>query len=366
MIIGNAEKDHRRFRDIIKGRIKQDLKKYISHGELIGKRGKDFVSIPIQQIDIPDFRYGHEQTGGVGQGKGNLGGILGPGKSTSGGGAGDQPGRHILEVDITLDELADMLGSELELPRIQPKGRNNIDSEHYKYTGIRQAGPESLRHFKRTFGRALRRQVASDEYDPSNPIIVPVHDDKRYRSRRVIRKPENNAAIFFMMDVSGSMQAEQKDIVRTEAFWIETWIRKNYKNTEIRYIAHDSEAQEVDEEKFYRTKEGGGTMISSAYTLCDRLIGVSFNPEDWNIYCFHFSDGDNLAADNDVCRKILTDSLLRKVNLFCYGEVKAAYGEGMFYKALSTVSDRENLVCSKISSKEGILDSIRQFLGKGK
>lgn len=373
MVIRNAEKDHSRFRQIIKGRIKQNLKEYISHGELIGKKGKDLVSIPIQQIDIPDFRYGDEETGGVGQGKGNPGDVLGPGRSRSGGGAGgagDQPGKHILEVDITLDELAEMLGDELELPRIQPKGRNNIDSEYYRYTGIRQAGPESLRHFKRTYGRALRRQLISGKYNLFDPVIIPIHEDKRYRSRKQIKKPENNAAILFMMDVSGSMQDEQKEIVRTEAFWIETWLRSNYDGVEIRYIAHDAEAQEVDEDTFYKTREGGGTRISSAYTLCNKLIDISFNPDDWNTYCFHFSDGDNLSEeDNNDCKKILTKSLLGKVNLFCYGEVKAAYGEGTFLKALSTISDHENhenLICSKINAKEDILDSIRHFLGKGK
>ncbi len=367
MVIGNVEKDHSRFRDIIKGKIKQNLKEYILHGELIGRKGKDLVSIPIPQIDIPDFRYGHEKTGGVGQGKGSPGDVLGPGRSRSGGGAGDQPGEHILEVEITLDELAQMLGDELELPRIQPRGKKNINSEHYKYTGIRQAGPESLRHFKRTYKRALLRQIASEEYSLSNPIITPIHEDKRYRSRKEIRKPENNAVILFMMDVSGSMQDEQKEIVRTEAFWIETWLRSNYDGVEIRYITHDADAREVDEESFYKTRESGGTRISSAYTLCDKLIGISFNPDDWNVYCFHFSDGDNLSAeDNNNCKEILTKSLLEKVNLFCYGEVKAAYGEGTFYKALSTISNHENLICSKINAKEDILDSIRQFLGKGK
>ena len=61
------DQDHARFRDIVKGRIRQNLKKYISHGELIGRQGKDAVSIPVPQIDMPQFRFGDKQQGGVGQ-----------------------------------------------------------------------------------------------------------------------------------------------------------------------------------------------------------------------------------------------------------------------------------------------------------
>ena len=77
------------------------------------------------------------------------------------GGAGDQPGGHILEVELSMEEMAAILGEELALPRIEPRGKKNIVTTRDKYTGIRQAGPESLRHFKRTFKRALKRQIAA-------------------------------------------------------------------------------------------------------------------------------------------------------------------------------------------------------------
>jgi len=75
----NIEQDYLRFRQIVRGKIKQDLKKYISQGELIGKKGKDFVSIPIPQIEMPSFRFGRRNTGGVGQGEGEPGTALSPG-----------------------------------------------------------------------------------------------------------------------------------------------------------------------------------------------------------------------------------------------------------------------------------------------
>ena len=75
-----------------------------------------------------------------------------------------------------------------------------------------------------------------------------------------------------MMDVSGSMGDEQKEIVRIESFWIDAWLKKQYKGLETRYIIHDAVAREVDRDTFFRTRESGGTMISSAYKLAAQII----------------------------------------------------------------------------------------------
>ncbi|MDP6959780.1 MAG: DUF444 family protein, partial [Planctomycetota bacterium] len=222
-MVKRIDKDFGRFRQIIKGRIRKDLRKYITNGEMIGQRGKYAVSIPLPQINIPVFRYGKNDQGGVGQGEGEVGDPVGQGEDGSGN-AGDQPGKHILEVDVSLDELAQILGEELELPRIEPKGKSNVIADHDVYSGIARTGPESLRHFKRTFREALKRQLAMGTYDPENPVILPVREDKRYRTWKTKEQPQNHAVIIYMMDVSGSMGDEQKEIVRIEAFWIDTWL----------------------------------------------------------------------------------------------------------------------------------------------
>lgn len=367
-MVKRIDKDLSRFRQIIRGKVKKDLKKYITRGELIGKKGKDFVSIPINQIHIPRFRFSSKKAGGVGQGEGEIGTPIGQGDEAGAGGAGDAPGRHILEVDISLDELAEMLGEELELPNVEAKGKKNITSEKDKYTGISDTGPESLRHFKRTYKQALKRQIITQNYNPENPIIVPVREDKRYRTWKVSVEPESNAVIIYMMDVSGSMGDEQKEIVRTESFWIDTWLHYQYKNIETRYIIHDAVAREVDKETFYHTRESGGTIISSAYKLASKVIDEFYNPSEWNIYLFHFSDGDNWGEiDTDECIAILRDNLLSQINLFCYGQVESPYGSGQFIRDLEDyLPDEEKMVLSEIPDKEGIYTSIKEFLGKGK
>ena len=363
------DQDHRRFRQIVRGKIRKNLRKYISQGEMIGKKGKDMVSIPLPQIDIPRFRFGSKDQGGVGQGDGQPGDSLGQGEQQPGQGeAGDSPGEHLLEVEMTMEELADILGEELQLPNIEPKGAERIVSRKDKYTGIRRTGPESLKHFRRTFKQALRRQISMGTYDPKRPIILPIKDDKRYRSWNTDIQPQSNAVIIYMMDVSGSMGDEQKEIVRIESFWIDTWLRSQYQGIESRYIIHDAMAKEVDRDTFFSTRESGGTMISSAYKLCAKMIRDEYPVSEWNIYPFHFSDGDNWSVDDTVtCVDLLRNEMLDQVNLFCYGQVESPYGSGQFIKDLTEhFGEVENLVTSEIKGKEAIMDSIRDFLGKGK
>ena len=363
------ERDQDRFKQIVRGKIRQNLRRYVSHGEMIGRKGRDLVSIPIPQLDVPDFRYGDNGSGGVGQGDGEVGQPLGPGKPGDGHGeAGSDPGAHILEVEVSLSELAEILGDELELPRIEPKGKENITEEKYRYTSIRRTGPESLRHFKRTYMQAMRRQISSKTYNADQPKVVPIREDKRYRSWSTVNLPVANAVCIYMMDVSGSMTDEQKEIVRIEAFWLDTWLRSQYGDLAVRYIIHDAAAKVVDEETFYHTRESGGTRISSAYKVCTDLIAREFPPSEWNIYCFQFSDGDNWGEDNEQSLQILREGILPHVNLFCYGQVESPYGSGEFIRALrGGVEDSdERLVLSEISDKEAIFDSIKLFLGKGK
>jgi uncharacterized sporulation protein YeaH/YhbH (DUF444 family) len=364
------QNDHARFKDIVRGRIKQNLKHYIKKGELIGKQGKDKITIPVPRIDLPHFRYGDKSQGGVGQGEGDVGDPI-PGEPQDGEGqpgkAGEDAGEHGLDVDVTMDELADMLGEELELPRIEPKG-SKLVTHRIKYTGVNTVGPESLKHFKRTYKQALRRQVAMGSYDPKNPVIVPIRDDRRYRTWKVETKPQANAVIIYMMDVSGSMGEEQKEIVRIESFWLDAWLRRNYDGLESRYIIHDAVAKEVDRDTFFHTRESGGTMISSAYRLAADIIDAEYPLADWNIYPFHFSDGDNWSIDDTrLCISLLRDRILPGVNQFSYGQVESPYGSGQFIKDLGEQLGRhDKVVLSEVKDKDGIYGSIKDFLSAGR
>ena len=364
MPVRKIDQDTTRFRDIVRGRIKKNLRKYVTSGEMIGKQGKHFVSIPLPQIRLPKFRYGQNPEGGVGQGEGEGEAGQEPGQ----GQAGEDEGKHSLEVDVSLEELAEILGEELELPNIEPRGNKSIRTTSLKFTSISKNGPRSLLHFKRTFKEAIKRQIASGTYDFEDPVVVPIPEDFRFRAVETKEEPQANACIIYMMDVSGSMGREQKEIVRIQAFWIDTWLRHQYKNIEVNYIVHDAVAHMVDRHTFFHLRESGGTKISSAYELCLRLMEEKYPASEWNIYPFHFSDGDNWSSrDTERCVDLLKNSILPQVNQFCYGQVKSAYGSGQFKKDLDKVFKNDELVItSDILDRDGILPSIKSFLSKGR
>ena len=363
------ERDLKRFREIVRGRVRKNLRKYVTHGEMLGRKGRETVSIPVPNIEIPRFTHGDKGSGGVGQGDGDIGQPLGPGQGNDPGTgqAGDQPGAHIREVEISVDELAEMLGEELELPQIEPKGQDTLETEKDRYRSIRNTGPDSLRHFKRTYKQALKRQISANEYNRRNPVIIPTPDDERFRSWKTVNQPQANAAIVYMMDVSGSMTDDQKEIVRMESFWINAWLKNNYDGLQTRYVVHDAAAHEVDEDTFFRVRESGGTKISSAYITARQIIERDFPVADWNIYCFQFSDGDNWGDDNQSCIGFLTEHLLPVCNLFCYGQVDSPYGSGDYIRELRRLDgDIDNLILSEIPTRESIYESIKTFLGTGR
>ncbi len=367
MAMLNIDHDSQRFRDIVKGRVRRELRRFMSSKELIGKQGDQLVSIPVQEIGIPKLRYGkNEKQGGIGQGDGEPGEASGePGEGQQ---AGDQPADHLLEVEFTVDELAELIGEELELPRIEPRGQRESNAKRARYKGISLKGPESLRHGRRTFRQALMRNISAGGYNPKNPRIIPIREDRRYRHFEMEEEPRSACVVLYMMDVSGSMGQAQKDIVRSQVFWIDAWLRHHYEGFEARFLIHDAAAREVDRDTFFRTRESGGTLISTAYELCQTIIERDYPVSEWNIYPFHFSDGDNATTkDNERCVQIVRDGLLPVSNQFSYAQVDSPYGSGRFLKVLQEhFGDEAGVAISRVTDKDGIMDSIKELLGKGR
>ena len=367
----NIEQDHLRFRQIVRGKIKQDLKKYISNGELIGKKGKDFVSIPVPADRTAELPLRPTATGRRRPGRRRARHASAPGDVGE-----DGAGRPATRRARTSSKSISPWKSSR---RSWPRNSNFRASNPRAATASRPSATSTRRSPKSVpnpfvtssapIAKRCKRQITAGTYDPVNPYIVPIHEDKRYLSWKTKQRPESNALILYMMDVSGSMGDEQKEIVRIDSFWIDTWIQTNYKGVQTRYIIHDAVAQEVDRETFFHTRESGGTVISSAYELCNKIIEEEYPEDLWNIYVFHFSDGDNWSGgDTDRCIDLLKNAiLLPKVNLFGYGQVESTYGSGQFIRELeSNVADEDKLVTSRIENKEDIYQSIKDFLGKGK
>ena len=133
--------------------------------------------------------------------------------------------------------------------------------------------------------------------------------------------PRSKAVMFCIMDVSGSMDQETKDIAKRFFILLYLFLQRNYEKTEVVFIRHHTSAKEVDEDEFFHSRETGGTVVSSALKLMQEIIQDRYSPEVWNIYGAQASDGDNWGEDSDVCRDILVDGLLSSCQYFSYIEI---------------------------------------------
>jgi uncharacterized sporulation protein YeaH/YhbH (DUF444 family) len=307
------EEDHKDFRDVYSGRIRKALKKFIKNGSIFRTRGDGSkINITIPKIDIPHIVYGNNGEG-IGRGEGGKGDVIGQDDDGQGQGAG-QGHADGITIAVELDDVLKFLQDELQLPDLRPKPNQTYDEVKIKYNSIALQGPESLRHNRRTMQQALKRMAASGELNKTHfipgyadpvKLITPINSDRRYRRYQEVKVPASNAVIFFARDGSASMDQYKCDIVSDMSWWIDVWIRKFYKRVERCYIWHDTEAFEVDENKFYRYRYGGGTTCSSALKLIDKQLENRFPPEKWNIYVIYFSDGENWGDDNRTfCKTI--------------------------------------------------------------
>jgi uncharacterized sporulation protein YeaH/YhbH (DUF444 family) len=381
----DIESDRTRYRDIARGKIREDLGKYMSQDEIIAQKGNEIIKIPLPRIENPHFQTQSANGEGVGQGDGEPGDSVSRGKGQKGGGsksgqergegqeAGEGEGNHLYE-EVTLDQLADMIGEKLELPRIEPKGDQKISSENGRYTTISRHGPQALRHTRRTFKEALKRAISSGEYNPDDPVVIPEREDFRYKAFKPEPRPEFNACIIYVMDVSFSMNSGQKEIAKKVAFWIDLWLQRQYQGVERVFIIHDEKAKEVTEEEFFSINADGGTKISSAYK--EVLNAAERFPADkWNRYMFQFSDGDNYdEKDNSACTDLLREQILPFFNQVAYGQIPpqsirtlpSADTRG-FYKTLeNSFNSTENFVQTPIADDTMILEAIKKFFSGGR
>jgi len=313
--------DQARHQEKVREAVRQNLPDLVSEENIILSDGKQIIKVPIRSLDEYRFIYNYNKSRHVGQGDGSssVGDVIGVDPAGSGGageGAGDQPGEDVIEAEVTLEEIETMLFAELELPFLSPKDKNRLETKDIRFNDIRKKGLTANIDKKRTILENLRRNALSGK--PGIHGISP--DDLRYKTWEEIVQPTSNAVVLAMMDTSGSMGSFEKYIARTFFFWMTRFLRHRYENVEIVFIAHHTEAKEVSEDEFFNRGESGGTICSSAYMKALEIIDSRYPPSMYNIYPFHFSDGDNLTSDNERCVKLIGE-MLKRANLFGYGEV---------------------------------------------
>ncbi len=365
---GDAERHNKRVDEA----VRKQLKDIISNQDIITSEGNKKVKVRLKYLDQYRFRHNPDRMDEVGRdefdnledgeviSKPGEGGQAGPGKP------GNAAGEELFETEYTLDELTDMMIEELELPDLDETKKNEITSDVLEYTDRRKrTGIEACLDKKQTLLAHIKRR--SQQRVPKDQIIPVIQDDLRYKTWEIAKERYSNAVIFLMMDRSASMWRDKIYTVKALYFWIVQFLRRRYDKVEIKFIAHDYFAKELNEKEFFTIADSGGTRVSSAYQLCYEIIKHNYPSSMWNIYCFHSSDGDSWSDERE-CVQIASEILEMGANLFAYAEIDMDnYRDGEeseLYKLLKAAGKRKyrRILVSTIKKIEDILDTLKVFL----
>jgi sporulation protein YhbH len=335
--------------------------------------GKRTVKVPIRALDEYKFRFDYRKRKHVGQGDGKtrVGDVIAregqPGQGQGSQQAGQTGGEEYYEAEINIDEIAALIFEDLQLPFLEEKAKKAVQSKTTRFDEIRRTGVMANLDKRRMILENIKRNAREEGKARFGDVRK---EDLRFKTWEESLRYESNAVVLALMDVSGSMGEFKKYIARSFFFWMVRFLRTKYDNVDIVFISHHTEAKEVTEEQFFTQGESGGTVVSSAYQLALDIIGSRFRPQDWNIYPFHFSDGDNYYSDNEEAVR-LADQLIATCNLFGYGEI-GEEGASSYRRSsgalLSIFNDRlkrkERFVGVRIDDKEDVYPALKQFFGK--
>ena len=333
-IADRASSDRSRHRKKVEKAIKESIKDVVSEESIIGQSGKKKIRIPIRGIREHQFVYGNNEKNkrvGSAQGKDvQQGQRIGqrqprPGDDpASGNRPGNKPGEEMYEIEMSLEELAEYLFAYLNLPELEKKRFKFITEEKMKRKGKRPYGIRPRLSKKETIKQKLRRKnsaIKAGTHDPESGERFPFHEgDLRYKHMAPVQQDNTTAVIFFVMDVSGSMDKSKKFLARSFFFLLYQFLNHRYSAVDVVFISHTTEANEVDENQFFTRATGGGTMASSALEKVKNVIDKRYHPNNWNIYTFYCGDGENWPSDNDKTMDLVKE--LKEINqMICYTEI---------------------------------------------
>ena len=376
-IADRSATDRSRHKKKIKEALKKGIHNIVSDESIIGKDGKKKLVIPVRGIKEYRFVYGsNEKNKQVGSAQGKqirkgqkIGNSNQRKKAPGEGKPGNEAGEEFYEVEITLEELSEYLFDSLNLPDLEKKNFKNLVGEKFKRSGYKSSGIRPRLSKKETLKRKIRRKKSIQRIseDGENDERFPFHEsDLKYKRIKNKPKENNNAVIFFIMDVSGSMTQKKKFMARSFFFLLYHFLRHKYEKTDIVFISHTSEAREVSEDEFFTRSNSGGTYISSGLEKCLEIIDKRYHRESWNIYAFHCSDGDNWPEDN---QKAINFSMKLKTlsQLYCFIQVNPGldgnfWSEGGMSETYKPISDSKFKIVH-LNEEEQVWTEFKRIFG---
>jgi uncharacterized sporulation protein YeaH/YhbH (DUF444 family) len=133
-------------------------------------------------------------------------------------------------------------------------------------------------------------------------------------------EPSIRAVMFCLMDVSGSMDEDKKDLAKRFFTLLYLFLTRKYEHVEVVFLRHTEDAEEVDEQAFFHDTKSGGTVVLSALALMAKLVEQRYADRCWNVYGAQVSDGDAFGDDPRESSQFLTQQLLPMTRYYTYVE----------------------------------------------
>jgi len=402
----NRERFLRRY----KSQIKDAVGRAIKGRSITDIENGEKVSIPVKDVNEPSFGHAH---GGVWE-------VINPGnqeyqkgdqiaRPKGGGGAGkgkagnsDQATEDDFIFELSREEFMNYFFEDLELPHMVKTQLTATVEFKNQRAGYTVSGTPSnihvLRSLRGALGRRIavggkpRKQLAEAERELEELLLadVPLADprvvelkklihhlhtrllaipfidpfDLRYSNRIKIPKPMTQAVMFCIMDVSGSMDEQRKDTAKRFFILLYLFLKRVYEKIEVVFIRHHTAALEVDENEFFHSRESGGTVVSSALNLLNKIIDERYGAGQWNSYVAQASDGDNWDNDSVLCRQLLSNTIMPKVQYYTYVEITDGPPQNLWEQYAQIPDLHRHFAMQKIVTPADIYPVFRELFKK--
>ncbi|MRV71371.1 DUF444 family protein [Duganella sp. FT92W] len=402
----NRERFLRRY----KGQIKDAVGRAIKGRSITDVENGEKVSIPVKDVNEPTFGHAH---GGVWE-------VINPGnqeylkgdqinRPKSGGGSGrgkagnsDQISEDDFIFELSREEFMNYFFEDLELPHMVKTQLTATTEFKNQRAGYTVSGTPSNIHVLRSLRGALGRRIAvggssrkrltEAEHELSalleagapldDPYVlelkklihhlhtrllaIPFIDpfDLRYSNRIKVPKPMTQAVMFCIMDVSGSMDESRKDTAKRFFILLYLFLKRVYEKIEVVFIRHHTAAAEVDENEFFHSRESGGTVVSSALHLLNKIIDERYGGGSWNAYVAQASDGDNWDNDSVLCKQLLVNSIMPKVQYYTYVEITDGPPQNLWEQYTMVPDHHPHFAMQKIVTPADIYPVFRELFKK--
>lgn len=399
----NRQKFIRRFRN----QIKKAVADAVAERSVTDLDKGEKVSIPAKDITEPFFHHGqgglHERVypGNKEFHQGDK--IARPKESGKQGYDASDSGEGFDDFifELSREEFLQFFFEDLELPNLVKTKLATISETRKVRAGHTSDGIPSNINVIRSLRGAMGRRIATrapyqsrikemeaeledllKKHNETDAVVIKMREEIEYLKKKIARipfidtfdlrydnridqpKPITQAVMFCIMDISASMRNKDKDMAKRFFMLLYLFLTKTYEKIEVVFISHHTEAQEVDEDTFFYSRETGGTIVSSALNLTRKIIQDRFSTTEWNIYAAQASDGDNWDTDSIECRRIMTEQIMPYLQYYAYIEITEDRHQNLWQEYLVLKENWDNFAMQRIERISDIYPVFRQLFQK--